>query len=710
MAPKNRFSREEKGKALASELSLVRNETGAESPLDDFNLIHRDALMDTASLSLSQRILVAEAASLFRGECKGQAASDDGSDGEEEIHSIDTEERPSEEHPENEEPSSEEHVEPVDFYPICFYPGGIFERQDAIPSDQLRPLISTVGSVKRLFRECGASGVTFLIPNDEQQPWTPSLGYQCGYESYFRKDTKLWFPIPWLITSYCFRRDVAISQFINGSFRIAVALMMMAAEGNISMSVHTFEEQTKTQPRPQGLFFVKIITGHPNKTENWNHYYFYVNLHKFAFEEPLKDDYRVLCNNNMVIHPNTIAYPEKFFENAQAIATFSHLRWPDISRERICRVLEWISREMRKMPDLSALIGGELSASRDNPMAILDGMNFEAPVTDLISSLAVPQNPEECKGDDVDGDGGALVRRKRKRSKDDLPSERNGNDGQDAPSEERPKRRKKKSSSERQQGTLTRETLIRQDAPEDEMEGVPEEVEDASREAVDETNLLRKTHAKFSDRVSFCYFAGAPLISDVHSCAELVYQIKGDPWDMPQVRDLVFADAYIDVARSSVLGQCRMNLVVLEYDRALKHTIASLKMSEESLAERNSYIAKKKKEFKDISTSAIKERDKAISRRKAERKKDGELSAELDTARARIFRSHEVTLERVQNQTAMIAKSNCRFTNTRDYMASGTKKYLELVRDKGTPIPQDVIDVGQEAWELEVGEIPESNL
>ncbi|KAF8088102.1 hypothetical protein N665_0553s0003, partial [Sinapis alba] len=675
----------------------------------------------------AQRILVAEAASLFRGECEGQAASDDGSDGEEEIHSIDTEERPSEEHPENEEPSSEEHVEPVDFYPIRFYPGGIFERQDAIPSDQLRPLIWTVGSVKRLFRECGASGVTFLIPNDEQQPWTPSLGYQCGYESYFRKDTKLWFPIPWLITSYCFRRDVAISQFINGSFRIAVALMTMAAEGNISMSVRTFEEQTKTQPRPQGLFFVKIITGHPNKTENWNHYYFYVNLDKFAFEEPLKDDYRVLCNNNMVIHPNTIAYPEKFFENAQAIATFSHLRWPDISRERICRVLEWISRvdwrsdipfpvgsgkkclqlfpkpkqsqvkRMRKMPDLSALIGGELSASRDNPMAILDGMNFEAPVTDLISSLAVPQNPEECKGDDVDvdGDGGALVRRRRKRSKDDLPSERNGNDGQDAPSEECPKRRKKKSSSERQQGTLTRETLIREDAPEDEMEG---------------TNLLRKTHAKFSDRVSFCYFAGAPLISDAHSCAELVCQIKGGPWDMPQVSDLVFADAYIYVARSSVLGQCRMNLVVLEYDRALKHTIASLKKSEESLAERNSYIAKKKKEFKDISTSAIKERDKAISRRKAERKKDGELSAELDTARARIFRSHEVTLERVQNQTAMIAKSNCRFANTRDYMASGTKKYLELVRDKGTPIPQDVIDVGQEAWELEVGEIPESSL
>ncbi|KAF2608933.1 hypothetical protein F2Q68_00044713 [Brassica cretica] len=52
----------------------------------------------------------------------------------------------------------------------------------------------------------------------------------------------------------------------------------------------------------------------------------------------------------LVRHPTTIAYPEKFFESAQAIAVHSHLRWPDISREwirrqqaRIARV-DWESR------------------------------------------------------------------------------------------------------------------------------------------------------------------------------------------------------------------------------------------------------------------------------------------------------------------------------------------------------------------------------
>ncbi|KAF3553721.1 hypothetical protein F2Q69_00014273 [Brassica cretica] len=97
--------------------------------------------------------------------------------------------------------------------------------------------------------------------------------------------------------------------------------------------------------------------------------------------------------NAEVRHPNTIAYPEKFFESAQLIATNSHLRWPDLSREwirhqqaRIARV-DWESRlpcvlgpcksrlslftrkqqkllnkakEMEGIPDLSALLKGKL--------------------------------------------------------------------------------------------------------------------------------------------------------------------------------------------------------------------------------------------------------------------------------------------------------------------------------------------------------------
>ncbi|KAF3556442.1 hypothetical protein F2Q69_00014356 [Brassica cretica] len=49
-------------------------------------------------------------------------------------------------------------------------------------------------------------------------------------------------------------------------------------------------------------------------------------------------------------HPNTIAYPEKFFESAQAVVAHSHIRWPDLSREWIRRqqariaIVDWESR------------------------------------------------------------------------------------------------------------------------------------------------------------------------------------------------------------------------------------------------------------------------------------------------------------------------------------------------------------------------------
>ena len=76
------------------------------------------------------------------------------------------------------------------------------------------------------------------------------------------------------MTSYAFRRDIAISQLLNGSLRIAVMLMVMAAEIDISMSVRMFEELTFTKAEPNGIFSVKmrannnVLTGHPNKTQD----------------------------------------------------------------------------------------------------------------------------------------------------------------------------------------------------------------------------------------------------------------------------------------------------------------------------------------------------------------------------------------------------------------------------------------------------------
>ena len=171
-----------------------------EDPLEEFESIHREAMMDVRSLDVPERLLVSESARLHRGTVReapndAQACARDGRGG------------------------ARDETPPINYVPTCHYPGGIFEELPALSHELLRPsklsgqswenvlkTCSTPGSVKRLLRERGGVGVTFLIPSESQRPWLPPVGFQCVYESYFHDDTKLWFPIPRLVTSYVRRR------------------------------------------------------------------------------------------------------------------------------------------------------------------------------------------------------------------------------------------------------------------------------------------------------------------------------------------------------------------------------------------------------------------------------------------------------------------------------------------------------------------------
>ena len=67
-----------------------------------------------------------------------------------------------------------------------------------------------------------------------------------------------------------------MTKLMIEAMRIAVALMVMAAEIDVSMSVWIFEELTHTQPKPNGLFAVQmhsglhILTGHLSGTLSTN--------------------------------------------------------------------------------------------------------------------------------------------------------------------------------------------------------------------------------------------------------------------------------------------------------------------------------------------------------------------------------------------------------------------------------------------------------
>ena len=269
---KGKLSREQKGKAAvgATESSPVRVVESNSSP--DFETIHREAMMDTENMDTPQRVLVADSARQLREERENVTlVSRDGQGG-----------------------ADVGETSLPDFVPCRYHPGGIFEDLPALAVEQMCPSVvegrswenieetrSTPSSVKALLRECGGTGVTFLIPTKSQRPWSPPLEFQCVYESFFQKNSRLWFPIPRLVTSYCVRRDIAMTQLMIGAVRIAVALMVMAAEIDVSMSVRIFEELTQTQPKPNGLFAVQmrsglhILNGHPSGTKLWQRSYFF---------------------------------------------------------------------------------------------------------------------------------------------------------------------------------------------------------------------------------------------------------------------------------------------------------------------------------------------------------------------------------------------------------------------------------------------------
>ncbi|KAG2250533.1 hypothetical protein Bca52824_080669 [Brassica carinata] len=430
------------------------------------------------------------------------------------------------------------HFDQIDCRPTIYHPGGIFEELSPLPPELLRDPV--------------CAGVTYIIPSPEQRPWSPPVGYQCVYESYFGEHMKLWFPIPRLVTSYVFRREIAISQLLNGSLRIAVMLMVMAAEMDISMSVRMFEELTFTKAEPNGIFSVKmranynVSTGHPNKTQDWQRAYFYIKSDEHAFEEPPGDDYHVLWNKKLgrdlsvssFRHPNTIAYPENFFESAQAIATHSHLRWPDLSREwirrqqaRIAKV-DWESRlpcvlgprksrlslftrkqqklldkarEMEGVPDLSALLKGKLQllSKKTTPDVVPESTNSEeAGASKGRDSVTVDE--------DVGEEPSALSPKRKKKSKKAKTRVTDEAPGPDAPLGETvslgeaskgPKAKKKK---ERKKRPREEATFLadHDDMPEEGLEAAPEDLVGADPiEAVPKDRPKKKTKKRSVEAV-----------------------------------------------------------------------------------------------------------------------------------------------------------------------------------------------------------------
>lgn len=101
MTSGGRLSRNQKGKAAVTSSIPARDTSG--DPLEEFESVHREAMMDTRSLDVPQRLLVSESARLHREEVRGapteaQVCTRDGRGG------------------------TGEAVPPINYVPTCHYP------------------------------------------------------------------------------------------------------------------------------------------------------------------------------------------------------------------------------------------------------------------------------------------------------------------------------------------------------------------------------------------------------------------------------------------------------------------------------------------------------------------------------------------------------------------------------------------------------------
>ncbi|KAG5400373.1 hypothetical protein IGI04_014980 [Brassica rapa subsp. trilocularis] len=413
-------------------------------------------------------------------------------------------------------------------------------------------------------------------------------------------------------------------------------------------------------------------------------------------------------------HPNTIAYPEKFFETAQLIATHSHLRWPDLSREWIRRQQARIAREsrlpcvlgprksrlslftrkqqkllnkareMEGIPDLSALLKGKLQmlstksssagASEVRPVPTDGDVDSEPPAQSSPKEKASKAKKrsvplEEAPSSAAASEVAAKKKKKKKDSKkrsreeasvevletsaaggDDDAGRHDPTDSTRGSSEERPKKKSKKTTAE-DDGTPAPEVPSRSGEQ-------ATETGDGSR---DESPLkrLRAENKKDSDKA-----AKEKEILRV-KFAELEDKLKTDRLEKK--------DALREKAR-------------------LERLVASLEKEKTELeGERDAVVGTLVKERERVSNSRI----------------------------------QEVTRERIRVQTAMADKSTRCFGRVKDYLdrlnalekakslygqASGTKKCLEVIRDSGTEIPQEMIDIFSEQEKLHEAEVAKLRL
>lgn len=143
----------------------------------------------------------------------------------------------------------------------------------------------TEDALKRMWKKCGFSWeIKAQISLEEEKPWSAPPGWVCLYSlSFFQ--SRLWFPLPQLLTSYATNRDVAISQMSLAAIRNMVIALVRGAEVDADVYVEFFEMFSQMNFTKDETFSVSIKTHcrlmdgrGPSKADGWQRKYFFLRI------------------------------------------------------------------------------------------------------------------------------------------------------------------------------------------------------------------------------------------------------------------------------------------------------------------------------------------------------------------------------------------------------------------------------------------------
>ncbi|KAF8109086.1 hypothetical protein N665_0103s0040 [Sinapis alba] len=506
------------------------------------------------------------------------------------------------------------------------------------------PTKSTFKTVRRLiFQTNPPAGFSFLIPAEHQSPWTPPSGYACVYESWFI-NSSVWWPLPEFLTTYCFRRKIALGQYTTNGIRIMVTLTVLAAELGIRMSVHLHD--TKYH-REDGILLRK---DDPQVQRD----------HREAVESELLEP-------PLLLHPLSKwsqGGSQSFLEEVEAIRTLSHQHWQYISEARIQAALNRINRVEipSKIP----------SRNRHHRMGKL---NLSA-LPSYADTIGTPEH----------GRGSADVSRPAKRRRDSSIRVEPSHGGQNLSLEENPP-----TDPVSEAGLIMATEMPMEEHPVD--PSIEERSQGDQRQEPAPASCDGEV-VEYPHVIDFKYRSiDVPFIEDHEAPACLFHQIKLKKRGMSELDQLHQDSRYREMTRASAKFFGNANLMVRDYE-------VKLRAQEASLAAKAGSLKKKRKEIAELAykcssyegqiEALVPEKSKALEKAEFERYRNELLSAELEALKAQkeLLDSRCFSLEQEKSELSLhFETTTMRLRESREHEVRKERSRVEsTLRQQVMPI------------------------